>query len=241
MRTWKTLLLSLLLAAPGHAAENAPLEELVWSQSDGLRQEIYHSARTAEGWSAPQQLTYNNANNLHPAFVIAPDSSRWIFWSAVNPDGIGIEYTVGRDGNWPQPVKLESGHATAITPAVLISPDQTLWLVWAGNDGGQDEIYWSRFVNAAWQPPKQVNAVNQVPDVKPEILLNEQGQVEVRWQGFRNGRYKRLAAVYAGQGWSSEQELAEEEEQAAEEELPDFLPAGSQHVLLTVPAGKEAK
>ncbi|WP_417916296.1 hypothetical protein [Candidatus Electronema sp. JC] len=243
MNNWKKLLLALLLTAPpGHAAENAVLEELVWSQSDGLRQEIYHSARTAAGWSEPEQLTDNNANNLHPAFVIAPDSSRWIFWSAVNPDGISIEYTVGKAGRWTQPVQLESGHATAITPAALIGPDQTLWLAWAGNDGGQDEIYWSRFVNAAWLPPQQINAANQVPDVKPELLLNKQGQVEVRWQGFRDGKYKWLAAVYAGQGWSPEQDFIEEEEQAAEpEELPDFLPADSQHVLLAVPAGKEAE
>ncbi len=242
MKNWKTLLLTLLLVAPSvRAAENAPLEELVWSQSDGLRQEIYHSARTAEGWSLPEQLTNNNANNLHPAFVIAPDGSRWIFWSAVNPDGIGIEYIVRREGRWTEPVKLESGHGTAITPAVLIGPDQALWLVWAGNDGGQDEIYWSRFVNGTWQPTKQVNVANQVPDVKPEIVLNQQGQAEVRWQGFRDGKYKRLAAVWNGQSWSPEQEFEEEEQAIEQEELPDFLPAGSQHVLLAVPAVKETK
>lgn len=243
MKQWKPLLLALLLAAPhSQAAENASQQELVWSQSDGLRQEIYHSRRTADGWSAPQQLTNNNANNLHPAFVIAPDSSRWIFWSAVNPDGIGIEYTVGRAGSWTQPVKLESGHATAITPAALIGPDQTLWLVWAGNDGGQDEIYWSRWSGGAWQPVRQVNAANQVPDVKPQLLLNKDGQVEVRWQGFRDGRYKQLTAVYAGQGWSPEQDFVAEEESAAEpEELPEFLPEDSQYALLTVPAGKESE
>ena len=243
MNTWKTLLFALVVASPCQAAETVPLKELVWSQSDGLRKEIYHSAQSAAGWSLPQQLTDSNANKLHPAFVITPDKSRWIFWSAVNPDGIGIKYLTGKEGTWTQPSKLETSQASAITPTALVGPDQTLWLVWAGNDGGQDDIYWSRYINAAWQPPRQVNSANQTPDVKPELLLNKQGQLEVRWQGFRNGKYTKLVAVYTDQAWSAEQELVLEEEEELEEpdELPDFLPADSQYVLLAVPADTEVK
>jgi hypothetical protein len=232
-----------LAALSFFAASPAQGTELVWSQSDGLRHEIYHSVRNKGIWELPQKLTDNNANNLHPAFVITPDGSRWIFWSAVNPDGITIEYTAGKEGRWAEPVKLklEEG-GTAIAPSALAGQDGSVWLVWSGGSGGgQDEIYWSRHAASGWQKPKLVNMANQVPDIKPELALNAQGQPEVRWQGFRDGQYKTLIAAYTGAGWSPEQEAREEEKkpEEAKPELPDFVPADSQHVLLDVSSGEE--
>ncbi|WP_417913207.1 hypothetical protein [Candidatus Electronema sp. TJ] len=230
---------SILSAVPSQGAEL----ELVWSQSDGLRYEIYHSTRNEGVWEPPEKLTDNNANNLHPAFVITPDGNRWIFWSAVNPDGIAIEYTTGKDGRWAEPVKLEMEEgSTAIAPSALAAQDGSVWLVWSGSSGGgQDEIYWSRYAASGWQKPKMVNMANQVPDIKPELALNAQKQMEVRWQGFRDGQYKMLISAYAGSGWLPEQEMPEEKkpEEKEKPELPDFVPASSQHVLLDLSSAKE--
>jgi hypothetical protein len=235
-------MLSVLCAAPCQAAQ----QELVWSQSDGLRREIYHSTCKDGTWEDPVKITDDDANNLHPAFVITPDSRRWIFWSAVNADGISISYAVGKDGKWSEPVKMEMEDlSSAIAPSALADKKGAVWLVWAGNDGeGQDEIYWSRYEGTAWQKPKMINAANQVPDIKPEIALNKQGQIEVRWQGFRDGNYKKLLSAYTAGTWSPEQEVKEEENKVDEVKpvLPEFLPEGSQYVLLNVPtAGGEAQ
>lgn len=237
--TLRTGLLAVLLAAaPCWAAE----QEIVWSQTDGLRQEIYHSATAAGEWEQPEKLTDNNANNLHPAFVIAPDSNRWIFWSAVRPDGISIQYLVGKDGDWSEPMTMEmEGLSSAIAPSVLLDQQGTIWMVWAGNDGSsQDEIYWSRHKGSTWQKPQMLNAANQVPDIRPTISRNENGQLEVRWQGFRDGKYKDLVSVWDGTAWSAEQEFKKEEEPEKEVPvLPEFVPQGSQYVLLDAPAGRE--
>ncbi|MCW5198315.1 hypothetical protein VU07_00385 [Desulfobulbus sp. F4] len=238
----RLLILSALFAGPCQAAQ----QELVWSQSDGLREEIYASSYKNETWSEPVKITDDNANNLHPALAVAPDGRKWTFWSAVNPDGISIEYAVsGNDGRWSEPVKMEMDDlSSAIAPSVLIDKSGTVWVVWAGNNGAQDEIYWSRCANGVWQKPQMINAANQVPDIRPEFLLNEQGQIEVSWEGFRDGKYAHLASVYTEGRWSSEQKIEKkQEEPESEPELPAFVPKGSQYVLLdtgTSAAGVEA-
>lgn len=224
--------LSALLAVPCQGAENTVQKDIVWSQSDGLRQEIYASAYQAGAWTEPVKITEDNANNLHPALAVAPDGSRWAFWSAVNPDGISIAYAIGKDGKWSEPSKLElEDLSSAITPSVLIDKSGTVWLVWAGNDGGQDEIYCSRYnESSSWQKPELVNKANTVPDIKPKIGLNEQGVIEVRWEGVRNGKYVLLLSSYTGGHWSPEQQV-EQQKQAEETkpELPAFIPENSQY------------
>ena len=228
----------LLVAAPCMATE----QEIVWSQTDGLRYELYHSATAAGEWEQPEKLTDNNANNLHPAFVIAPDGTRWIFWSAVQPDGISIQYLVGKEGDWSEPITMEmEGINSAIAPSVLLDQKGTIWMVWAGNDGSsQDEIYWSRHKGSTWQKPQLLNTANQVPDIRPEISRNEIGKLEVRWQGFRDGTYKDLISIWDGAAWSAEQTFEKEKEPEKQAPvLPEFVPQGSQYVLLDVPTNLE--
>ncbi|WP_417913518.1 TolB family protein [Candidatus Electronema sp. JM] len=226
---------AVLSAVPSFGAVR---KELAWSQSDGLRDEIYASSFRNGAWSDPVKLTDDNANKLHPALAVGPDGSRWVFWSAVAPDSISIGYTMAaKDGAWSQPSVMDTKGSSAITPSALIDSSGTLWLVWAGNDGGQDEIYCRRWVGSAWQEPELVNKANEVPDIKPIISQNAQGQIEVRWQGFRSGKYVPLVAVYAKDHWSAEQQT-EAVDNAAQvqkerQELPEFVPAASQYSLKT--------
>lgn len=236
----RTAVMAVLLAAVPAAAGQQRME-LVWSQSDGLRQEIYASSCKDGAWSDPVKITNGDANKLHPVLEVAPDGTEWAFWSAVDRDGISIEYATGKDGTWSEPKKMELHQSSAITPSVLIEDNGTVWLVWAGNDGGQDEIYSSRYLNAAWEEAKTVHPANQVPDIKPEISRSSQGQIEVQWIGVRSGRYKQLFSTYsAAAGWSTEQERVSEERASTEDaqreeevkaQLPAFLPQDSQYSL----------
>ena len=121
----QAVLCSLMLATPCLGAE----QERVWSQHDGLRYEIYYSEYKEGEWEQPEKLTGNNANNLHPAFAIAPNGNRWVFWSVVRSDGdgISIQYLVARNGEWskPQPVEMKE-ISSAVTPSVLIDKQGTV-------------------------------------------------------------------------------------------------------------------
>ncbi len=238
---WLTVfLLFIVLAQSCNGADlTVSTGELVWAQSDGLRHEIYACSFTDGSWNDPVKITDNNADNLHPVVDIATDGTKWLFWSAVRPDGISIEYAVTSDGVWSEPIKIEMEQATAITPSILLEKKNRLWLVWAGNDGGNDEIYASRFINEQWSVPEVVNSVNEVPDVKPTIGYNDRGEIEVRWTGFRssssNGSsYVHLFSTYSTDGWAAEQQVEDEEQVAAEEpevQLPSFVESDSQYFL----------
>jgi hypothetical protein len=211
-------------------------QELVWAASDGLRHEIYSSSCANREWTEPVKITDNNADNLHPVIDIAADGTKWLFWSAVRPDGISIEYAVNRQGEWGDPEKLPMEQHSAIAPSILLEAGGTVWLVWAGNDGGNDEIFFSRYLKGSWTEPALVHAANEVPDVKPEIGFNEEGAVEVSWLGFRDNQYKALFVTHSeDKGWSAEQEKVIEDEDADKEEpivvLPAFVPDNSQSFL----------
>jgi len=247
------LMFVILLALPCHGRESKQ-KELAWSQSDGLRHEIYHSSYKDGYWEKFVQITDNNANNLHPVLNVAPDGKKWLFWSAVRPDGISIEYAVAQADTWSEPLKMKLDHRSAITPSILIEDNGTVCLVWAGNNGGRDEIYYSRSAGSSWLDAKIINIINDVPDIKPEVFRNTQGEIEVIWHGFRDGTYKLLTSTYSADSWSPEQEVEEQEEQEekSEEELlkesgtelPNFMPKDSQYflkVLEGVPNENSAK
>ncbi len=216
-------------------------QDLVWSQSDGLRHEIFTSTYTGDEWASPVKVTDNNANNLHPVIAIGDNGSKWIFWSAVRPNGISIEYAVLNGDEWSEPTKLPLEQNSSITPSALADKQGGIWLVWAGNDGGNDDIYVGHYQKTEWSDPHVLHAPNDVPDITPEITYNKEDKIEVTWIGFRGKGYVRLASVYTeGKGWSAEQEkLVEQEveeekvnnEEEQEVELPKFLPSDSQFFL----------
>ncbi len=230
---------SLNLPCQGKVEKAAAIQQdLAWSQSDGLRHEIFSSTQKDGEWTPPVKITDNNANNLHPVLEIGTNGTKWLFWSAVRPNGISVQYAIFQNNEWSEPQTLPMEQHSAITPSVLADKDGGVWLVWAGNDGGNDDIYFSRFQKKMWTDPKIVHTSNEVPDIKPEISYNEEGKIEVSWIGFRSKAYKKLASVYTDNtGWSAEQEKLETEKEDVQNEeeqkikLPSFLPSDSQFFL----------
>ncbi len=228
------LVLTCSLALPGLSngkTATAVQQDLVWSKSDGLRHEIFSSTQKDGAWTDSVKITDNNANNLHPVIEIGDDGSKWLFWSAVRPSGISIEYAIFKNNKWSAPQILPLEQNSSIAPSVLADNNGGVCLVWAGNDGGNDDIYFSWLQEKKWTDPKIIHAANEVPDIKPEIAYNEEGKIEVSWIGFRSNAYKKLVSVYSDNtGWSAEQEKIELEEEQ-ETELHSFLPADSQFFL----------
>ncbi|MCW5214672.1 hypothetical protein VU13_05145 [Desulfobulbus sp. US5] len=124
-------------------------QDVVWSQSDGLRYEIFTSTQKDGEWTTPVKITDNNANNLHPVLEIGSDGIKWLFWSAVRPSGISVQYAMMQNNGWSEPQTLPIEQHSAITPAALADTKGRVWLVWAGNDGGNDDIYFSHYQEKA--------------------------------------------------------------------------------------------
>jgi len=240
------VVLCLALFGLPSAGQGADVEaEVVWAASDGLRYELFDAVRKAGKWSGPVKITDDNADNLHPCIDAGPDGRKWLVWTAVEQGGYEIRYAYTRDGEWTEPKTLPSPLPSNIAPGLIVDEHGVPWVVWAGNDGRHnDDIYFSRFVHGKWRQPALVNRPNDVPDILPMIEKNETGNVQVTWQGYRDGQYVQLVSTWNGRTWGPEKVLADHQGvekrvtakmKTAERkiELPEFVPDNRQVFVRT--------
>lgn len=207
--------------------------DMVWSAYDGLRREIYFSSQEKGGrWTEPVQLTDNNADNILPCIVTAPDGKKFVVWTAMEEADLSVRYAVFDGTGWSEGKAIPGLPENTTMPFVAVDDAGVLWLVCVGNDGTtQDDIYSIRLHNGTWGKPLRVNAENNVPDVNPFIEVGQDGTVQITWEGFRNQGYTLLTARWLGDRWADEQTIApadqeklqQNRKQVEEEDLPDFV------------------
>ncbi len=176
--------------------------DLVWAQSDGLREEIFLSTFKNGTWGKPVSVTDDNADNLHPAVDQTSSGIRWIAWTAIENGSYSILARSLR-GEQLGEIKTISQELTMnIYPTVIVDSSDTVWIIWSGNAGNNDDIYYSRLVAGKWQPPRLLHPVNQVPDIQPFVFLNSNGMPLVQWQRFVDGSYREFESYWSGRAWS---------------------------------------
>lgn len=227
------LLFSFVTASRGWAAdatEQSVGAELVWSQSDGLRHEIFSSSFCAGEWTEPQQITDDNADNLHPSIDIGPDGRKWVAWTALEESGMELRYSHHDGDRWQPPALIPSDLASNIKPSIMVAEDGVVWVAWSANDGGLDDIYYSRFLNGEWGDARPIHEPNQVPDILPLLGLDETGTPLVMWQRYQNGGYVQVESIWEGSAWGEPTDFSQEDELTDEQDvlaqsltLPDFV------------------
>ncbi len=229
-----TALLAALIAVSVQAQDNSSSREIdaVWTQSDGIRPEIFYSHARSGIWSEPFMITDDYYDNMYP--VIDQDSSgkKWLFWSAYDNQRMDIRYTTGKDGKWTDAETLETAMQLNTAPSVIIDKSDVVWLVWSANSDGAGDVFCATNKDGVWSSPILVNEVNTTPDVLPVIELNDENRPVVSWKGMSDGKIVDLISEWDGEGWSkaaivTEDEARKEAGELASDmvELPDFMPA----------------
>jgi hypothetical protein len=203
--------------------------DVVWSQSDGIRPEIFFTSSTGGSWSEPVMLSDDYYDNLHPVIDRDSQGTRWVFWRAYDNQKTEIRYTTGSSGNWEETKPLSEALQANNAPSVVIDAADTVWVVWSANDGGMDDIYYAVHKDGNWSKPAQLHETNDVPDILPVIELNDEQLPQVTWKRMEGGRYLAVTSSYDGSGWS-EPVLRQDGEQPDDDkvgeeviELPDFV------------------
>jgi hypothetical protein len=211
-------------------AQSQPLEgrevDLVWSTSDGQRMEIYYAHRLNGVWAEPVRITDDYYDNMYPVIDRDSTGTRWLFWTAYSNGRMELRYTSGRDGTWRESTTLADRMKTNISPSVVIDKEDTVWVAWSANDGGVDDIYVAFKDKNSWSEPAMPHAPNDVPDILPEVGLEDSGNPEVTWQSLQNGALLTLTSRFSGEQWS-EPEVSENSEPVESHsetlELPAFV------------------
>ncbi len=221
LRLWFIVVLLLSTGTGGFADQTM---EMIWSESDGLRHEIFTSSYRSGAWNEPVKITDDNASNLHPAVDVDSHGKRWAVWTAMEGATVEIRYAVYSDGEWGEVQTLPSSFSSSIKPSIIVDDTDTPWVVWTGNNGDDDDIYVTRFMNGEWTEEQRVHEDNDVPDILPSIDVDDQNRPVVRWSRFQDGGYVQVQSVWQDNNWSEPVIVEETESKTKEKDRQVVIP-----------------
>jgi len=173
--------------------------DLVWTQYDGLREEIFLSTYAKGKWEPPVQLTDDNAQNLHPAVDTDANGIQWVAWTAIEDGTSSIcAMSINRHNEKSEIHVVSADQPNNIYPTVIIDYDNIPWIIWSATVGTNDDIFFSRYHEHKWQKPQPLHQPNNVPDVRPVVELSDDGLPVVEWQRFIDGGYQDVSSSWQG-------------------------------------------
>jgi len=148
-------------------------------------------------WSAEINLTENSRTDDFTPVTIRDDQNRaLVLWKeSIGVDASQLRYrTVQFNPNGEpveagkiQTIKTETTHQSS--PTLFKDQNGIIWGVWVGFNGTDDDIYYSRLIDGAWDDEKRIyEQNNDVPDLGPWVRLNITDRIEIRWRQFDFGR-----------------------------------------------------
>ena len=78
-------------------------------------------------------------------------------------------------------------------------------------DGSDDDIFFTRWSDGAWDPVERIGQDDFQPDLQPLLGTDADGSLFVRWKGFVDGGYADYLSRWEGEAWSPEQRLNEQD------------------------------
>lgn len=195
------LLVSSALAAPkGNAV---PVQDilLVWSADHGEGEQIFFSHHKEDGWTVPVQISSGKNFSFKPAAAVGDDGTIWVVWTESGKKGSVLQFTVYRNRRWAAPRQIKTGLKDNRAVTIAVDRNNIPWIAWTGTKKSYSDVFWSRWNGTGWATPVMAHAENEVPDVQPELALDESGQPVLSWQTYAGGRYGIRMQRWNGLRW----------------------------------------
>lgn len=206
---------------------------IVWSHTSVNRYSLKMSSKHNNQWSAPEMIEESDNPIIVPTLSAKQGGDIFAAWTELNGDKGRIRYKIKRNGAWESSQELMTATSSDMAPAIIIDSFGVPWIVWSGTDETDDDIYFSRWIGNQWQPPERVNDNDEWPDILPSISVDSRNRITATWQGYNGERYVKYSCYWTGKNWSQENVVGEIplETGSSDQELPDFIPEGSQGSL----------
>lgn len=182
----KTLLVLLILSTNLTSAQEA---EFIWAEDDRNGSQIYLSQHINGSWQSAEKIVDDTNLNILPTIGSGSKGQRIAVWSMVDQAQSVLKYSIKLGTAWSTPRILSNQMSTNLAPVVVFDHTDVCWVFWSANNGGDDDILVSKFINGQWTQPEQVNDENETPDILPETGLDDVGNVWVSWQNLENNSY----------------------------------------------------
>lgn len=182
---------------------------IVWSDTDGVDEEIFFSSYENDHWAAPIQVSDNDVTDYLPVAVTGNDCRTWVVWSSPSAQGIFLYFRMFFKGSWSDVKPFRTGMKSNTAPSLLIGPDNLPWVLWAGFDGTDDDIFYSKWTGLSWSSPARVNENDEFPDILPKITSEPLGLPRVQWLGFDGLAYVTFSSDWEGGTWGKEMKMTQ--------------------------------
>ncbi len=181
----------------------------VWSQSDGVRDNIWASRYAAgAGWGAPELIeTRNTGSALYPQVAFDAGGNALAVWSQSDGTRYNIwanRYTAGF--GWGAAVLIENDNlGSANFPQVAFDAAGNAFAVWEQSDTSRRNIWVNRYTaGAGWGTATKIENYDDGEAIAPQIAFDAAGNALAVWQHSDGTRYSIRAARYtAGVGWGT--------------------------------------
>ena len=200
---FQATLVMLLLAIPSQAATSNNTM-LAWAVLAENYHHLYISTRVQGQWSKPELVTKSKSPIITPSLSSDSRGNVWLVY--IEPEASTGRLRIKKRSNnqWVDLPRVDVNTQNDWGPSILIDRKSTTWLAWVGYDGKDDDIYYTHWTGDAWKAPARVNTDDDWPDVKPILLLGDDGKPEIRWSGYNGSKYVQFVSRWNGNTWSPE-------------------------------------
>ncbi len=178
------------------AVDSANHPHLVWTNLD-----LFHTTFDGFKWIGPKRVVQGGwhadikINKDDDIFLFCNDG---IFWPTPGANVYDINNVGGR---WNHPVKVSSSPFWSGGAAAAIDASGDIYLTWSSataTNGGNSDIYFSRFVDGAWQSPLPIGnagyGVTEVGQESPAVAIDANNVFYVFWRGYND---KKRPVIFA--------------------------------------------
>lgn len=202
------LLIVFVLGGTGAAAADKQADphparkiQLVWSADYGKGEQIFFSRFNGKNWTIPVQISESKHLVFKPVSAVGADGTIWVVWPESGKKGSILQFSVYRNSSWSRPQPIETGLSDNRAVTVIVDGDNRPWIAWTGAKKSYSDVFWSRWNGTGWDAPVMAHAENKVPDLHPELALDDSGHLVLSWQTYARGEYITLSKVWDGRQW----------------------------------------
>ncbi len=182
---------------------------VVWSQSDGTRNNIWANHFVVGiGWGTAQLIESDNAGHAYDSQVaFDPSGNAVAVWSQSDGTRNNIwsnRYVAGSGWGTAQLIESDdAGHA--YDPRIAVDPSGNAVAVWYQYDGTRNNIWSNRYVaGSGWGTAQLIETDNAGNASSPQIAVAPSGNAVVVWSQSDGTRSNIWSNRYvAGSGWGS--------------------------------------
>jgi len=174
------------------AVDSANHPHIVWS---GIG--IFHISYDGLNWIEPPDSVL--PVGWHPDIQIDADDKVLLFLndSQFYPSPGASVYEIDNiGGHWNNPVKLSTSPFWSGGAAAALDSQDNIYVTWMGAttaNGGQDQVFFSRFVNGQWQSPFPIGNVNtsagSTGQESPSVAFDSNNVFYVFWRGLNSDNH----------------------------------------------------